>query len=263
MWACASAGSGASGFDRECHVAAVVPVVSIGSVTLRRWCLRFHAGALELCRWRLRFRSGLCVGRLVVTGGAFVGCVGGLVVTGGAFVGGFWARLRCFVLSVVPAVSCGRVRALAVVPVVSIGSVTLRRWCQWFHAEWVLVGWVKPVGPLLVVFGLDCGVLCYRWCLRFHVGVNACWQWCQWFQPGLGVGRLGETGGAFVGGFWARLRCFVLSVVPAVSCGRVRALAVVPVVSIGSVDAAAVASLVSRGCARAVSVVPVVSCGRV
>ena len=51
---------------------------------------------------------GVSVGRLVVTGGAFVGCVGGLVVTGGAFVGGFWARLRCFVLSVASAVSCGR-----------------------------------------------------------------------------------------------------------------------------------------------------------
>mgnify|MGYP000883971133 CR=1 FL=1 len=171
MWACASAGSGASGFDRERHVAAVVPVVS----------------------------RGVGVGRLGETGGAFVGCVGGMVVTGGAFVGGFWAKLRCSVLSMVPAVSCG------------------------LGARW-------------------------QWCLRFHAGVNACWQWCQWFQPGLGVGRLGETGGAFVGGFWAKLRCSVLSMVPAVSRGRVRALAVVPAVS--------------RGRARAVSVVPAVSCGR-
>ena len=77
---------------------------------------------------------------LVVTGGAFVGCVGGLVVTGGAFVGGFWAKLRCFVSSVVPVVSCGFGCALAVVPVVSIGSVTLRRWCLRFHAVWVCAG---------------------------------------------------------------------------------------------------------------------------
>ena len=66
---------------------------------------------------------GVGVGRLVVTGGAFVGCVGGLVVTGGAFVGGFWARLPCFVLSVVSAVSRGRARAAAVVPAVSCGRV--------------------------------------------------------------------------------------------------------------------------------------------
>ena len=66
---------------------------------------------------------GVGVGRLVVTGGAFVGCVGGLVVTGGAFVGGFWAQMRCFVLSVVPAVSCGRMRALAVASPVSCGRV--------------------------------------------------------------------------------------------------------------------------------------------
>ena len=63
------------------------------------------------------------VSAAVVTGGAFVGCVGGLVVTGGAFVGGFWARLPCFVLSVVSAVSCGRARAAAVVPAVSCGRV--------------------------------------------------------------------------------------------------------------------------------------------
>ena len=64
---------------------------------------------------------------------------------------------------------------------------------------------------------------------------------------GVGVGRLGETGGAFVGcvgglvvtdgafvgGFWARLPCFVLSVASAVSCGRARAAAVVPAVSCG------------------------------
>ena len=64
---------------------------------------------------------GVCVGRLGETGGAFVGCVGGLVVTGGAFVGGFWAKLRCFALSVVSAVSFGSVDAAAVVPAVSCG----------------------------------------------------------------------------------------------------------------------------------------------
>ena len=78
---------------------------------------------------------------------------------------------------------------------------------------------------------------CNRW--RF------CWL-CWWVGC---VGGLVVTGGAFVGGFWAQMRCFALSVVSAVSCGRVRVLAV--------------ASPVSCGCARAVSVVPVVSCGRV
>ena len=90
------------------------------------------------------FRGGWFLPRLVsaavVTGGAFVGCVGGLVVTGEAFVGGFWAQMRCFVSSVVPVVSCGFGCALAVVPVVSIGSVTLRRWCLRFHAVWVCAG---------------------------------------------------------------------------------------------------------------------------
>ena len=61
------------------------------------------------------------VSAAVVTGGAFVGCVGGLVVTGEAFVGGFWAQMRCFALSVVSAVSCGRVRVLAVASPVSHG----------------------------------------------------------------------------------------------------------------------------------------------
>ena len=169
-----------------------------------------------------------------------------------------------------------------------------------FNRGWVLVGWVKPVGPLLVVFGLNCGVLCHRWCLRFHVGVCERWQWCLWFhagarelcrwclrfhvgvcecwqwrlrfhtgalelcrwrlrfRSGLGVGRLGETGGAFVGGFWAKLRCFVLSVVPAVSRGRARAVSVVPAVSCGRVRVLAVASPVSCGRVRALAVVPVV-----
>ena len=77
--------------------------------------------------------------------------------------------------------------------------------------------------------------------------VRASWQWCLRFRLGLGVGRSGETGGAFVGGFWAKLRCFVSSVVPVVSCGAEHALSVVLVVSIGSVDAAAVASPVSCG----------------
>ena len=62
------------------------------------------------------------VSAAVVTGGAFVGCVGGLVVTGGAFVGGFWAKLRCFVSSVVPVVSCGFGCALAVASPVSCGA---------------------------------------------------------------------------------------------------------------------------------------------
>ena len=66
---------------------------------------------------------GVGVGRLGETGGAFVGCVGGLVVTGGAFVGGFWAKMRCFVSSVVSAVSCGFGCALAVVLAVSCGQV--------------------------------------------------------------------------------------------------------------------------------------------
>ncbi len=167
------------------------------------------------------------VSAAVVTGGAFVGCVGGLVVTGGAFVGGFWAKLRCSVLSMVPAVPRGRVRELAVVPVVSIGSVTLRRWCQWFHAEWVLVGWVKPVGPLLVFFGLDCRVLWCRWCLPFHAGLGPRWQWCQWFRSG--ASRCG--GGA--SGFDRERH--VAAVVPAVSCGCARAVSVVFAVSFGAV----------------------------
>ena len=143
------------------------------------------------------------------------------------------------------------------------------------------------MGPLLVVFGLDCRVLCYWWCLRFHAGARELCRWCLRFRLGLGVGRLGETGGAFVGcvgglvvtggafvgGFWARWPCFVLSVVSAVSCGRARVLVVVPVVScgaeralsvvlvvsIGSVDAAAVASPVSCAAERVLAVAPVVS----
>ena len=104
---------------------------------------------------------------------------------------------------------------------------------------------------------------------------RASWQWCLRFRLGLGVGRSGETGGAFVGcvgglvvtggafvgGFWAQMRCFALAVVPVVSCGAEHALSVVLVVSIGSVDAAAVASPVSCGRARAVTLVPVVSFG--
>ena len=136
------------------------------------------------------------VSAAVVTGGACVGCVGGLVVTGGAFVGGFWARLPCFVLSMMPAVSRGRVRALAVVPVVSRG---------------VGVGRLGETGGAFV----------------------GC------------VGGLVVTGGAFVGGFWAKLRCSVLSMVPAVSRGRVRALAVASPVSCGRVRALAVVRVVS------------------
>ena len=47
---------------------------------------------------------------------------------------------------------------------------------------WVLVGRVKPVGPLLVVFGLDCRVLCYWWCLRFHAGARELCRWCLRFH---------------------------------------------------------------------------------
>ena len=91
----------------------MVPVVSCGRVRV-----------LAVVPVVLR---GVGVGRLGETGGAFVGCVGGLVVTGGAFVGGFWAKLRCFVSSVVPVVSCGRVRVLAVVSVV----LMLSPWFFW------------------------------------------------------------------------------------------------------------------------------------
>ena len=103
------AGSGACGLMRFGSALAVVSAVSCGRV-------RVLAVVPVVSR-------GVGVGRLVVTGGAFVGCVGGLVVTGGAFVGGFWAKLRCFVLSVVPAVSCGCGRVLAVVSVVSCGRL--------------------------------------------------------------------------------------------------------------------------------------------
>ena len=123
MRARASSGSGLSGFDRECRrcgggacglmrfgsALAVVSAVSCGRVRV-----------LAVVPVVLR---GVGVGRLVVTGGAFVGCVGGLVVTDGAFVGGFWARLPCFVLSVASAVSRGRARAVSVVPVVSCGRL--------------------------------------------------------------------------------------------------------------------------------------------
>ena len=109
MWVWVRAGSGACGLMRFGSALAVVSAVSCGRV-------RALAVVPVVSR-------GVCVGRLGETGGAFVGCVGGLVVTGGAFVGGFWARLRCFVLSVVPAVSRGRARAVSVVPVVSCGRV--------------------------------------------------------------------------------------------------------------------------------------------
>ena len=122
----------------------------LGVSTLRQWCLRFHAGLGARWQWCLRSHAvwvragcGVCgfmracasagggacgftrseCWWLVVTGGAFVGCVGGLVVTGGAFVGGFWARLPCFVLAVVSAVSRGRARAVSVVLAVSCGRV--------------------------------------------------------------------------------------------------------------------------------------------
>ena len=176
----------------------MVPVVSIGSV---------DAAVVVSVVSR-----GVCVGRLGETGGAFVGCVGGLVVTGGAFVGGFWAQSRCFVLLVVPAVSCGAGRASTVVPVVSRG---------------VCVGWLGVTGGAFV----------------------GC------------VGGLVVTGGSFVGGFWAQLRCFVVSVVPAVSCGRARVLSVVPLVSCGRERVSTVVPVVSCGGECALSVVSVVSFG--
>ena len=107
------AGSGACGLMRFGCALAVVSAVSCGRV-------RVLAVASVVSR-------GVGVSRLGETGGAFVGCVGGLVVTGGAFVGRFWARLPCFVLSVVPAVSCGRARVLAVVSVV----LMLSPWFFW------------------------------------------------------------------------------------------------------------------------------------
>ena len=108
MRACASAGGGVSGFTRA-------RLRCVGGVSgFMRACASAGSGASGFtgseCWW------------LVVTGGAFVGCVGGLVVTGGAFVGGFWAKLRCFVSSVVPVVSCGFGCALAVASPVSCGA---------------------------------------------------------------------------------------------------------------------------------------------
>ena len=155
---------------------------------------------------------GVRVGRLGVTGGAFVGCVGGLFVTGGSFVGGFRAQLRCFVVSVVSVVSCGAERALAVVPVVSCG-----RQSALSVVPVVSCGGERALSVVLVV------------------------------SRGVCVGRSGETGGAFVGVIWAQLRCFALAVVPAVSCGRARALSVVPVVSFGGERASTVVPVVSRG----------------
>ena len=177
-----------------------------------RWRLRFHVGVCERWQWCLRFRLGLGVGRLGETGGAFVG--------------GYWAQLRCFALSVVPLVSCGRARALVVVPVVSCG------------AERALA--VVPVvscgraRALSVASAVSCGAE------RASTVVPV-------VSRGVCVGRSGETGGAFVGVIWAQLRCFALAVVPAVSCGRARALSVVPVVSFGGERASTVVPVVSRG----------------
>ena len=128
----------------------MVPVVSIGSV---------DAAVVVSVVSR-----GVCVGRLGETGGASVGCVGGLVVTGGSFVGGFWVRMRCFVLSVVPAVSCGGTRALSVVSAVSCGAIVRCQWRLRFH-----------MGPNAR----------WQWCLWFHPGADGRCQWCQWFQPGV------------------------------------------------------------------------------
>ena len=92
---------------------------------------------------------------------------------------------------------------------------------------------------------------------------------------GVCVGRLGETGGAFVGCvgglvvtggsfvgvIWPQLRCFALAVVSAVSCGGERALAVASPVSCGGERASTVVPLVSIGSVDAAVVVPVVSRG--
>ena len=142
----------------RCFALAVVPAVSCGRARALSVVPVVSFGGERASTVVPVVSRGVCVGRLGVTGGAFVGCVGGLGVTGGSFVGGFWAQLRCFALavvsavscgreralSVVPAVSCGGERALAVVPLVSIGSVdaaavvpvvsrgvwTPRRWCR-------------------------------------------------------------------------------------------------------------------------------------
>ena len=152
--------------------------------------------------------------------------VSAVVVTSGSFVGGFWAQLRCFVLSVVPLVSCGRARALSVVSAVS---------CRGERALSVVpvVSCVRE-RALSVVSAVSRGV-----CVGWLGDTGGAFVGC--------VGGLFVTGGSFVGGFRAQLRCFVLSVVPVVSCGCGRALAVVSAVSCGAERASTVVPVVSRG----------------